>query len=148
MSTYKTALTIEERKRKHAMKKMMVLFLSLFFIQAFPVSGETESTIDPDNEHLYVFLEMTQQEYDSLWQEGKSMAEIAESKGISEQELLSYLLDKEVESMRSALNSGELSHVQYIQNILRLQETLLHKIHGNPYQEDGSEKVSNEKDEG
>ncbi|WP_078411065.1 hypothetical protein [Priestia abyssalis] len=130
------------------MKKVMVLFMSLFFIQAFPAAGETESTIDYDHEHLYVFLEMTQQEYDSLWQEGKSMAEIAESKGVSEQELLRYLLDKEVEAMRSALNSGELSHVQYIQNILRLKETLLHKIHGNPHQEDESEKVSNEKNEG
>lgn len=130
------------------MKKAIVLFMSLFFIQAFPVAGKTENGIDPHHEHLYVFLEMTQEEYDSLWQEGKSMAEIAESKGISERELLRYLLDKEVEAMRSALNSGELSHVQYIQNILRLKETLLHKIHGNPHQEDESEKVSNEKDEG
>lgn len=130
------------------MKKIIILFMSLFFIQAFPASAETESAIDPGHEHLYVFLEMTQQEYDSLWQEGKSMVEIAESKGISEQELLRYLLDKEVEAMRSALNSGELSHVQYIQNILQLKETLLHKIHGNPHQEDESEKVSNEKDEG
>ncbi|HWO96445.1 MAG TPA: hypothetical protein VNM45_08950 [Bacillus sp. (in: firmicutes)] len=128
------------------MKKIMVLFLFLFFIESFPVAGETESTITHD-EHLYVFLEMTQQEFDSLWQEGKSVAEIAESKGISEKELLHYLLDKEVEAMRSALNSGELSHVQYIQNILRLKETLLHKIHGNPHQENESKKVSNEKNE-
>lgn len=124
------------------MKKVIVLFIFLFFTQAFSAAGENPNAIDYD-EHLYVFLQMTEQEYDSLWKEGKSMVEIAESKGVSEQELLRYLLDKEVESMRSALNSGELSHIQYIQNILRLKETLLHKIHGNPHQENESEKVSN-----
>jgi hypothetical protein len=127
------------------MKKIAILFMMLVFIPTLPAAAQDENVSGYDeHEHVYVFLEMTEQEYDTLWKKGKSMVEIAETKGISEQELLRYLLEQEVESMRSALNSGELSHVQYIQHILRLKETLLHKIHGNPHQQTETEQVSNE----
>lgn len=127
------------------MNKIALLFIMLVFLPTLSAAAQDENVSGYDeHEHVYVFLEMTEQEYDTLWKKGKSMVEIAETKGISEQELLRYLLHQEVESMRSALNSGELSHVQYIQNILRLKQTLLRKIHGNPHEPLETEKVSNE----
>ncbi|MFC3886225.1 hypothetical protein ACFOU2_23140 [Bacillus songklensis] len=125
------------------MNKIMVMFVFLFFIHHIPAAGEERNITNADNEHLYVFLQISPEEYDLMWKEGKTLAEIAKSQGVSERELVRYLFEKELETMRVSLKNGELSHVQYIQNILRLKETLLHKIHGNPHKEPSSEKVSN-----
>jgi hypothetical protein len=125
------------------MRKSIVVFVFLFFIHVIPVAGEEQNITHFDHEHLSVFLQISHEEYDLLWKEGKTLAEIAESQGVSERELLRYLFEKELETMQASLKAGKLSHVQYIQNILRLKETLLHKIHGNPHKRPASEKVSN-----
>ncbi|MGG0284280.1 hypothetical protein ABEY41_03955 [Peribacillus butanolivorans] len=76
-----------------------------------------------DFKSLAKFLNITEKEYFKLRNE-KSMLEIAQQKGISEDELFRYLIDKHYKALESAYNKKEIDVHFIMDYVLRLKEDL------------------------
>ena len=66
-----------------------------------------------DYENLYQFLNISEKEYTSEWNSGKTIAEIAEKRDIYPQQLILYLAEKKFEALDKALNNGEIDRYFY-----------------------------------
>jgi len=66
-----------------------------------------------DYEDFYKFLNISEKEYTSEWNSGKSIAEIAEKRDIYPQQLKLYLAEKQFEALDKALSNGEIDRYFY-----------------------------------
>ncbi|MFB7155758.1 hypothetical protein [Lysinibacillus sp. NPDC056232] len=66
-----------------------------------------------DYDELYQFLNISEKEYRSEWNNGKTISEIAEKRDIYPQQLIFYLAEKQFEALDKALNNGEIDRYFY-----------------------------------
>lgn len=62
-------------------------------VRAQTLSNQNQNTVfeyTPNYNNLYNFLKITEKDYTHSLKEGKSMAEIAESQGVSKQSLINF----------------------------------------------------------
>lgn len=86
-----------------------------------------------DYEDLYKFLNISEKEYKSEWNSGKSIAEIAEKRDIYPQQLKLYLAEKKFEALDKALSSGEIDrYFYYDYAISYMKSDIMEFIERNP----------------
>lgn len=66
-----------------------------------------------DYDKLYRFLDISEKEYRSEWNSGKTIAEIAEKRDIYPQQLIAYLAEKQFEALDRALKNGDIDRYFY-----------------------------------
>lgn len=86
-----------------------------------------------DYENLYKFLDMSEREYRSEWDSGKTIAEMAEKHEIYPQQLISYLAEKQFEALDKALKNGEIDrYFYYDYAISYMRSDIIEFINRNP----------------
>lgn len=63
----------------------------------------------PNYDHLYSFLNITDQEYTNSIKSGKTMAEIAENQGVSKKSLINFLSNEMNAQLDKQLNEGKIN---------------------------------------
>lgn len=97
-------------------------------VRAQTLSDQNQNTVfeyTPNYNNLYKFLKITEEDYTNSLKKGKSMAEIAESQGISKQSLINFLRNEMTAQLDKQLNEGKLnkeSHTQIKNNLNRAIE--------------------------
>ena len=86
-----------------------------------------------DYEKLYQFLNISEKEYSSEWNSGKTISEIAEKRDIYPQQLILYLAEKQFEALDQALNNGEIDrYFYYDYAISHMESDIIEFIERNP----------------
>ncbi|MGE7024336.1 hypothetical protein [Solibacillus cecembensis] len=86
-----------------------------------------------DYENLYKFLNITEKEYKSEWNNGKTISEIAEKREIYPQQLIFYFAEKQFEALDHALNNGEIDRYFYYDYAISFMESdIIEFINRNP----------------
>ena len=86
-----------------------------------------------DYENLYLFLNISEKEYKSEWNSGKTIAEIAKKRDIYPQQLILYLAEKQFEALDEALNNGEIDRYFYYDYAISFMENdIIEFIERNP----------------
>ena len=86
-----------------------------------------------DYENLYLFLNISEKEYKSEWNSGKTIVEIAEKRDIYPQQLILYLAEKQFEALDQAINNGEIDRYFYYDYAISFMENdIIEFIERNP----------------
>ncbi|WP_374967308.1 hypothetical protein [Lysinibacillus sp. RS5] len=86
-----------------------------------------------DCDKLYRFLDISEKEYRSEWNSGRTISEIAEKRNIYPQQLISYLAEEQFEALDKALNKGEIDrHFYYDYAISFMKIDIIEFINRNP----------------
>lgn len=84
-------------------------------------------------EDLYQFIHISEKEYRTEWNSGKTISEIARERGIFPEQLILYLAEKRFEALDKALNKGEIDrYFYYDYAISHMKRDILEFINRNP----------------
>ena len=127
-----TLLKIVVEEGHHKLKKILAVLI--FFLVITMVNGHTEVFADEHNttlnelndrkipqtfqfkynyDELYNFLGVTEEDFQSKWESGNTITEIAKRQNISQQQLILYLAEKQFKALDKALEDGDIDRYFY-----------------------------------